>query len=89
MIKVQRNVKLSRKGRKDIPPDEGWSIKYRDNFPITKLKIGYSFNTGIEYEYGKTITIKNACKNIAKNNNKRMQFAVREWRGKIRVWRTK
>jgi hypothetical protein len=88
MIKLQCNVKLSRMGRKDIPPDENWQAKYK-SFPVIKMKIGHSFNTEIDYEYGKTIIIKNACRRIATRNNKRMQFAVREWRGKIRVWRTK
>lgn len=88
MIRVQHNVKLSRKGRKDIPPDEGWSNKYKD-FPIARIKINYSFNTGIDYEYGKTIIIKNHCRNEARKLGKNMSFAVREWNGKIRVWRTK
>lgn len=87
-MKVQHNVKLSRVGRKDVPPVKGWSHKY-DNFPIAKLKPGYSFNTDIDYEYGKTITIKNTCRKRAKNLGINMQFAVREWKGKIRVWRIK
>ncbi len=87
-MKVQHNVKLSRVGRKDIPPQKGRNRKY-DNFPIEKLKIGYSFNTNINYEYGKTIAIKNSCRNKAKNLGIDMQFAVREWKGKIRVWRIK
>jgi hypothetical protein len=83
-MRVQHNIKLTRRGRKDIPPDKGWSRKYNE-FPISKLKIGYSFNTEINYDYGKTISIKNACRIRAKN----WRFAVREWNGKIRVWRTK
>ncbi len=88
MIRVQHNVKLSRKGRKDVPPDKGWRNKYQ-KFPIEKLEIGYSFNTGLDYEYGLTICVKNTCRNQAKKAGKNMKFAVREWKGKIRVWRTK
>jgi len=87
-LKVQPNVKLSKVGRKDNPVEKGYYYQY-ENFPIGKLKPGYSFNTGIDYEYGKTITIKNTCRNKARNLGMKMQFAVREWKGKIRVWRTK
>lgn len=86
-MKIQKNIKLSKFGRKDIPPNKDWKIIYK-KFPIDRLKIGYSFNTGIDYEYGRTISIKNSCRNKAKKLNKKMQFAVREWKGKIRVWRT-
>lgn len=87
-MRVQSNVKLTRLGRKDVPPDENWFYIY-EKFPIEKLKVGYSFNTGIDYEYGRTISIKNACRRKAKKLNKSMRFAVREWNGKIRVWRIK
>lgn len=89
MIRVQHNVKPLKFGRKDVPPTEGWKHQY-DNFPIEKLKKrGYSFNTGIWYEYGKTICVKNACRIRARKLNLKMRFSVGEWRGKIRVWRTK
>lgn len=88
-MRVQTNIKPLKRGRKDIPPNKGWWKKY-NNFPINKLKeVGYSFNTGIDYEYGKTVCIKNACRNRARKLNLRMQFSVGEWRGKIRVWRIK
>lgn len=87
-MKVQHNVKLSPCGRKDIPPNAEWKTVYA-KFPIEKLKKGYSFNTGIEYEYGKTISIKNSCRVKARNLGINAKFAVREWKGKIRVWRTK
>ena len=87
-MRVQHNVKLSPCGRKDIPPKRDWFHIYAD-FPIDKLKIGYSFNTGLDYEYGRTICVKNACRTKSRNLGKSMQFAVRKWNGKIRVWRTK
>jgi hypothetical protein len=87
-MKVQHNVKLLKRGRKDVPPDENWIRVYAE-FPIDKLKPGYSFNTGIDYEYGKTISIKNSCRRKASKLGKRMSFSVGEWKGKIRVWRTK
>jgi hypothetical protein len=87
-MRVQHNVKLTGCGRKDIPPDKDWKSKYI-HFPIERMKKGYSFNTGIDYEYGKTISIKNTCRNKARNLGINAKFAVREWNGKIRVWRTK
>lgn len=98
-VKVQHNVSLSAYGRKDLklPPQDSLERynKYRA-FPIDKLvKPGYSFIADEEYEYGKTISIKNACRTKARKlfKNKKIPslytFAVREWHGKIRVWRTK
>lgn len=86
--KIQHNIKPLKMGRKDIPPDKDWHKVYV-NFPIDKMKVGYSFNTGIDYEYGKTISIKNCCRRKSRNLGKKMQFSVGEWNGKIRVWRTK
>lgn len=86
-MRIAKNIKLSKNGRKDIPPSEDWYTIY-EKFPIDKLEIGYSFNTGIDYEYGRTISIKNSCRNKAKKLNLEMKFSVREWKGKIRVWRT-
>jgi hypothetical protein len=85
-MRIAKNIILSKCGRKDTPPNEDWYIIY-EKFPIDKLEIGYSFNTGIDYEYGKTISVKNSCRNKAKKLNLKMKFAVREWKGKIRVWR--
>lgn len=87
-IKIDKNIPLAKGGRKDTPVDEGWRTKYF-HFPITSLKIGDSFDTGIEYEYGKTISIKNACRSIAIKNNLKMRFSVRKWKNNIRVWRVK
>ena len=87
-MKLQRNVKLSGCGRKDIPPNKDWKHIYSE-FPIERMKKGHSFNTEIDYEYGKTISIKNSCRNKARNLGINAKFAVREWKGKIRVWRTK
>ena len=86
-MKIAKNISLSKCGRKDVPPGKDWYTIY-EKFPIDKLEIGYSFNTGIDYEYGRTISIKNSCRNKAKKLNLQMKFAVRAWKGKIRVWRT-
>lgn len=85
-MRVQHNVKLTKNGRKDVPRTDNWIHLY-EKFPIDKLKVGYSFNTGVDYEYGKTISIKNSCRNKARKLNLKMKFSVREWKGKIRVWR--
>ena len=85
-MRIAKNIKLSKYGRKDIPTSENWYNIYK-KFPIDKLKIGHSFNTGIDYEYGRTISIKNSCRNKARKLNLKIKFAVREWKGKIRVWR--
>ena len=85
-MRIQHNVKLTSRGRKDSPPKKDWIHVY-DNFPIKKLKVGYSFNTGIDYEYGRTIAVKTSCKKKAKKLGLDMKFAVRKWNDKIRVWR--
>lgn len=88
-MKVQHNVPLTSFGRKDIyPSPRDRYNKYKD-FPIEKLtNVGYSFIADEEYSYGKTISIKNACRTKAKKLKLLYKFAVREWRGKTRVWRT-
>lgn len=86
-MKVQHNIKPLKMGRKDIPPNEDWKHIYVQ-FPIDRLKPGYSFNTGINYEYGKTISIKNSCRAKVRKLGRKMSFSVGEWKGKIRVWRT-
>ena len=88
LIEIDKKIPLSKFGRKDAPTKKGWHIKYK-NFPISKLRKGNSFNTGIPYEYGKTISIKNACRAQAKILNKNITFSVREHDGFIRVWRVK
>lgn len=86
-MRVQHNVPLTKFGRKDTPK-KGWNTKYT-NFPIDRLEVGYSFNTNILYEYGKTITIKNRCRIEARKLGVKMTFSVRKWRDTIRVWRIK
>lgn len=87
-MKVQTNVKLTTLGRKDIPPKEDWYNIYKD-FPLERLKkVGYSFNTGLKYEYGKTICIKNTCRRKAKQLGLNFKFSVRKHKDNIRVWRT-
>jgi ribosomal protein S3AE len=85
-MRIAKNIKLSKYGRKDMPASENWYNIYK-KFPIDKLKVGHSFNTEIDYEYGRTISIKNSCRNKARKLNLKIKFAVREWKGKIRVWR--
>jgi hypothetical protein len=90
-MRLQHNVKLTGLGRKDFPPDKNWHGKYK-NMPINnKLKVGYSF-VADDYEYGRTICVKNACRVMAKKNGLNYKFSVRAWfnskgERKIRVWR--
>ena len=85
---VESNIPLTKLGRKDNPVEKGWQNKYK-NFPINKLKIGDSFDTDIDYEYGKTISIKNYCRRQTKKLNINVSFSVRKMDNKIRVWRIK
>lgn len=85
-FKLQNNVPLSPLGRKDMPRRTEWKFW---NFPIHKMKVGQSFIAVDNYEYGRTIAIKNKCRRLAASLNIKMSFAVREWRGKTRVWRVK